>query len=91
MDWSIPQNLLAGDVEVIGTYCMELVVLKMSGPPKDNSPDSAADIEVVGWKKTPKTEAVIDPSSLRLSTTVGTVGVFDTVFAVRSVGPTLVY
>jgi hypothetical protein len=83
-DWSIPQNELAGAVVVIGTYSMRLVVLRIFGKPKDNSPASSMLIAVVGWKKIPKVAAVIDPSLWRLSTTVGTVCVFDTVPTVRS-------
>ena len=61
MDWSIPQNDLAGDVAVIGTYAMGPVVLPTSGAPKDNSPASSSVNKVLGWKKTPKTGALIDP------------------------------
>ena len=61
MDWSIPQYALAGDVVVIGTYCMGPVVLLTSGAPKDNSPESTADNEVLGSKKTPNMGAVINP------------------------------
>lgn len=90
-DWSIPQNVLAGDVVVIGTYSMGLVVLRKSGKPKDNSPASGTLMAVVGWKKIPKVAAVIDLWLLRLSTTVGTLCVFDTVSIVRSRGPTLIF
>ena len=61
MVWSMPQYSLAGDVVVIETYVIGLVVLLTSGSPKDNSPASSADIEVLGWKKTPNMGAVIDP------------------------------
>ena len=61
MDRSIPQYALAGNVVVIGTYCMGPVVLLTSGAPKDNSPESSSVNKVLGRKKTPKTGALIDP------------------------------
>jgi hypothetical protein len=62
MVWSIPQNVLAGDVLVIGVNVIIPVNLDASVPPKVSSP-FVTESELVGSNETPISSEVIVPES----------------------------